>query len=65
MIDCTHPTVQSYQNINVVTPLTGFQKEIEHIFLSLLLSKAGTKPDNKRVSGALLNDFLKASVSYL
>ena len=65
MIDCTHPTVQSYQNINVVTPLAGFRKEIEHTFLSFLLSKAGTKLDKGRVSGALINDFLKASLSYL
>ena len=55
MIKWEHPSVWSYQNT-----CGWFSKEIVHITLSLLLSKAVRKLDRRGVSAALLNDFSKA-----
>ena len=52
MIKSTHRLVWSYQNTNVV----GFQKDIVHITIYLLWSKAVRKVDRGGVSAALLTD---------
>ena len=49
-----------YQNTVVIIILVGFQKDIAHITVALLLSKTGTQLDKEGVSGALLNDLPKS-----
>ena len=51
-------SVKSYQNINMVTTVVCFQKDIAHITVSMFLSKVGTKLD--QVTSALLNDLSNA-----
>ena len=63
-----HPSVSSYQNTGVVTTLVGFEKIccnnvslllFKGYNVSLLLLKTGTKLNQERVSGTLLNDLSK------
>lgn len=49
-----------YQTTNVVTTLVGFLKDITHITVLLLLSKAGRNLDKEECSGALFNDLSEA-----
>ena len=53
------PLVATLQNAGVISTLVGFQKDIAHITVSLLKSKAGAKQDKGEVIVALLNDILK------
>ena len=57
LIKCTHPSVRSFQNKNVVTTLVGFQQDIARIIVFLLLSKVGKKLNKRGVGRALLNNF--------
>ena len=56
MIICTHLSVWSYQNTNVLIILVGFQKDIAHI----TVSKALAKLEKEVVIAALLSGFLNA-----
>ena len=52
--------VWSYQNTSVVATSVGFRNDIAHTTASLLLLKAGTKPDKGGASCALLNELSKS-----